>query len=272
MRQTLRELGGSILFAIVAILLVLAGISLALAEGFIPVASNPFPSPTSFQVQVFPTSSAQLIINTLPPEVPVDTNTPAPAICSPPAGWLTVQVGQGDTLDTLAIRYQTTAALLAQGNCLTTSDPLVPDTMLYVPPAAATATQTSHACGPPGGWVIYTVHPGDTMYSLSHAYGVSIAQLQAANCLASGQTSLRSGQQLWVPNVITRTPLASRTPTLTPVSIIFPTQTSSLTTGPPSTPSATATATGTATQPPTSTQPPTATQPPTPTATVTLFP
>ena len=270
MRNTLRELGGSILFAIVAILLVLAGISLALAEGFIPVASNPFPSPTPFPIQVFPTSSAQLIIDTLPPEVPVATNTPTPVICSPPAGWLAIRVGQGDTLASLAIRYQTTTTLLAQGNCLTT-DTLVPDTLLYVPPVPTTATQTSRPCGPPGGWVIYTVRPGDTMYSLSHAYGISISQLQAANCMGSGQTSLRSGQQLWVPNVITRTPLASRTSTLTPVSIIFPTQTASATTAPPTTvPSATAT--GTSTQPPTSTPPPTATQPPTPTATVTLFP
>jgi LysM repeat protein len=268
MRQTLRELAGSILFAIAAIGLVLGGISLALAEGLIPVESNPFPTPTRFQVLEIPTSTSQLIIETMPQVNPSETASPSPIICNPPSGWIAIRVKPGDTLASLASLYQTTTLLLSQANCLA-SDMLEPNSLLYVPPAP---TQTSLSCGPPGGWIIYTVRPGDTMYSLSHAYGVSIAQLQQANCMSSGQTSLKSGQQLWVPNVVTRTPRATRTPSLTPVSIIFPTLTSSLTTDVPTLTPTTTTPTGTMTHSPTATQPPTSTLPQTPTATVTSFP
>jgi LysM repeat protein len=270
MRQTLRELAGSILFAVAAIGLVLGGISLALAEGFIPVASNPFPSATPFLlITTFPTSSAQITIETLPVALPSETSTSTPVACTPPAGWVAVQVDTDDTLVTLSIQYQTTMELLSQANCLA-SNVLVPGTQLYVPPAS---TPTLSRCGPPGGWIIYAVRPGETLYSLSQAYDVSIAQLQQANCISSGQISLATGQQIWVPNVARGTPLPTRTASLTPVSIIFPTLTSSLPTNEPTaTATATPTPTATATQPPTSTQPPTATQPPTPTATITSFP
>ena len=263
MQQTLRELGGSIAFAIIAIALVLGGISLAMAEGFIPTRSNPYPTPTQFQIITTPSNTPQLIINTVPPANPTETLTASPASCSPPAGWIAIFVGPTDTLAALAAKYQTSAALLSQANCLV-SDTLTPNTLLYVPPVPI---QTIRPCGPPAGWIIHIVQAGNTMYSLSHAYGVSIAELQQANCMSSSDTSLRTGQNLWVPNVVTRTPLATSTPSLTPVSIIFPTLTASLTTGVPTqTPSATNIPTSTPT--PTASLPP-ATLPPTATATVT---
>lgn len=222
MRETLRELAGSILFAIVAIGLVLGGISLALAEGFIPVESNPFPSPTPFALPGSATSTPMFVIQTLPPETPSATLPP-------------VQTTQVSTIPS--------------------------------------PTTTLRPCGPPGGWVVYTVRAGDTLFSLSQAYGVTVAQLQGANCMPAGTTSLSTGQKLWVPNVVTRTPLASRTPTLTPVSIVFPTLTVSLTTGAPTQPpTSTGTPTQTYTPPPSATQPPTSTSPPTATATITSFP
>ena len=140
----------------------------------------------------------------------------------------------------------------------------------YVSP---TSSKTRVPCGPPSGWVRYTVQAGNTMYSLSHAYGVSISQLQRANCMSSGQYNLTTGQTIWVPNVITRTPRASATPSLTPVSIIFPTITKPATITP--TPTQTGTSTTAPTVPPTFTHTatvPPPTTPPTATATITAFP
>lgn len=111
-------------------------------------------------------------------------------------------------------------------------------------------TNTFLPCGRPGGWVLYIVKAGDTMFSLAKAFGISIAQLQNANCIRSNQTNLKTGQSLWVPNVgITLTPLTTGTPTYTPISIIFPTLTQTAT----NTGTATMTASFTATPSPTET-------------------
>jgi LysM repeat protein len=182
-------------------------------------------------------------------------------------------VGPGDTLATLASRYQSTSEMLSAANCLFSND-LQTGSILYVPPIP---TMTVVSCGPPPGWIRYTVQYRDSMYSLSQAYGVSLSQLQFANCMPPSQTLLNAGQTIWVPNVITRTPRATATATLTPVSIIFPTVTGTATLTPTATASSTSTttptgtATGTATATASATElPPTAT--PTATATVTAFP
>ena len=118
------------------------------------------------------------------------------------------------------------------------------------------ATNTFLRCGRPGGWVFYIVKAGDTLFSLAQGFGISIAQLQNANCIPSNQTNLNTGQSLWVPIVaITLTPLTTGTPTYTPISIIFPTltQTATMTGTPTNTGTATPTASFTATPSPTET-------------------
>jgi LysM repeat protein len=191
-------------------------------------------------------------------------------------------VQPGDTLATLAARYQTSAASLSAANCLFSSN-LPAGSIIYVPPFP---TQTRVPCGPPSSWVRYTVRSGDTLTSLSQAFGVSISQLQFANCMASNQFGLTVGQTIYVPNVPTRTPRATATKTLTPVVIIFPTITGSVTATQavptvPTIPTATNTFMPTDTQTasptasliptvPSPTTPPTT--PPTATPTVTAFP
>ncbi|MFZ5911112.1 MAG: LysM peptidoglycan-binding domain-containing protein [Chloroflexota bacterium] len=248
--QTIRQLAGSILLALLSVVLVIGGISLALAESYIPAAS---PTETQTQIPIF---ISPIMTSTLPSvatpslaATPSETLPPPPTSCPPPAGWVAIKVQPFDTLASLALQYKTTPELLRQANCLVSSD-LTPDTLLYVPPVP---TQTVVPCGPPPGWILYTVQAGNTMYSLSQAFGVSVAQLQQANCMPYYQTSIKTGQQIWVPNV------ATRTPTLTPISIIFPTLTWTATT----VPSATKTPTLEPTLPPTPTSSPSPTTPPT---------
>ncbi len=65
------------------------------------------------------------------------------------------------------------------------------------------ATSTSSApttamCGAPAGWVQYVVRQGDTLSGLSRALGVSVAQLQTANCMGNS-TQLYAGTVIYVP-------------------------------------------------------------------------
>jgi LysM repeat protein len=272
--DTLRQLGGGLLLAAFSAALVVGGISLALAESYVPVVPTPtdtqapvisFPSPTS-------PSLAFITETILPSPSPSPTETiPPPTSCPPPSGWVAITVQPGEDLLTLAARYKTTREQLLAANCLFSND-LPTGSILYVPPIP---TDTPVPCGPPAGWIRYIVQPGNTLYSLSQAYGVSLSQLQFANCMAANQYNLATGQTIWVPNVVTRTPRATATPTLTPVIIIFPTLTgtvpaTSTTIAPPTstniptstnvpTGTPTGTATGTASPPPTATLPATAT-------------
>jgi LysM repeat protein len=85
-------------------------------------------------------------------------------------------------------------------------------------------SQTSHytptiiasVCSSPEGWVGYIVEPNDTLYQIGLDFGVTVAELQKANCLGSSEV-IYTGQVIYVPNIPTRTPLIyiTRTPTRT---------------------------------------------------------
>ena len=90
----------------------------------------------------------------------------------------------------------------------------------------AGATATSVPCQHPASWVPYVVQPGDTLYRLSVAYGVTVAQLQRANCMGSS-TLLEVGQTLFVPPVspqptIVLPPTATSTATTLPLPTSLP--------------------------------------------------
>ena len=273
--DVLRQIGGSILLAMFSVALVIGGISLALAESYVPEIP-PTPTNTLAPVPVFSSPTTQPIVMFTPTLFVPSATVPPPTTCPPPTGWIPTTVQPNDDLVTLALRYQSTPENLKVANCLFSNN-LPTGSIIYVPPVP---TRTTIPCGPPVGWVRYTVQPGNTMTSLSQAFGVSISQLQFANCMSPNQYYLAVGQSLWVPNVPTRTPRATATATLTPISIIFPTLTRTATSTPTAslaptstdvptstnvpTSTATGTATGTASPPPTAT--------PTATATITAFP
>jgi LysM repeat protein len=79
------------------------------------------------------------------------------------------------------------------------------------------STSTRAPCGPPFGWVRYTVQQGDNLYHIATMFGITTSQLQGANCLGSSIT-IHPGQLLWVPNRPPQTPV-------TPGIIISPTYT-----------------------------------------------
>ncbi|HSB03052.1 MAG TPA: LysM peptidoglycan-binding domain-containing protein [Anaerolineales bacterium] len=257
--QSLRQLGGGVIIAIVSVVLVLGGIVLSLAEN-LPAQATPtqipptlplsFPTPTFTQTSALQTATQTTIGTASPTSSPTATQQFAiPTICTAPSGWIRVLARAGDTVYSLAQRYKTTVESLNAANCLTSSE-LPAGYGLYVP---AVPTVAVVPCSPPPGWVKkHMVQAGDNLYRIALSYGLTYPQLQRGNCMGNSVT-IYTGQMLWVPNVPTRTPIPG-------VTVIpdFPTDT------------ATATQTATATSLPTDTA--TATQPPTATATATTIP
>jgi len=268
--QALRQLGGGVFIALVSIILVVGGISLALAESA---------SPLETQTQVIPTlqlsfSTSALSSVSTQPVIPTATATPFPSaasipptqiVCTPPSGWFQIVVAVNDTIYTLSQRYKTSEDTLKTANCLPSYE-IQAGTFLYVPPIVATAPPV--VCSPPSTWVrAYVVQPGDNLFRISLLYRTTVPQLQSANCMGSS-ILIYTGQRLWVPNVPTSTPVPG-------VTIIpnFPTSTPSFTPVPPTfTLTAWPTATATQTIVPTSSPAPTATQTTAPTATVIYTP
>ncbi len=237
--QSLRQLGGGVIIAIISVLLVIGGISLALAET-LPAQATPTLIPPTISLD-FPTAT----ITALPlPAESVTTTATLPGgvtdtafatstlyvqvACNNPAGWIPIVTAPSDTIYSLAQRYKTTPENLATANCLA-SFSVPPGSVIYVPPVP---TVTVIACGPPAGYVKrYVVQRGDTLYSVATLYHITYPTLQRANCMGSS-TTIYAGQLLWVPNII----VATRTPVPGVTSIPnFPSATPSYTNVPPTT-------------------------------------
>jgi LysM repeat protein len=266
--QSLRQLSIGIVIALVSVVLVVGGIFLSLAETFSPLAT-PTQIPPTLQL-TFPTITPSLAAaqSETPTATASSAGTPvesqtasatlAPlATCAPaPANWIRITLTIGDTIYSVAQRYRTTTEDLSAANCLTTLD-LPVGYVLLVPPVQATVTVVP--CGPFAGWVrAYVVQPGDNLFRIGLSYGVTVTQLQRANCMGSS-TTIFAGQRLWVPNVPTRTPgvtVIPNSPTASNTSQPAPT-TEVPTLEPPTA---------------TSTQIPTIEVPPTPTPSITSFP
>lgn len=211
----------------------------------LPTATSPLPATSTAPSTIYPT-------------------------CQVPAGWLPYTVGPADTLYSLAWRAGTTPYTILQGNCLS-GDALSVGQRIYLPPAFF-ATPTRVPCGPPPGWVIYYVQPGDTLWNISIRVGVSVETIRQANCLRD--YIVRVGQPLYLPfrpasltPTATRSPLPTPTwtPTLTSTPVVTPTITATPTPTPTETPTATPTSTGTPTPTETPTAMPTETPVPSPT-------
>lgn len=92
------------------------------------------------------------------------------------------RVAAGDTLCGIARRYGVGAALIAQANGLSLSDPIYAGQYLVVP----------------AGGLTYRVVPGDTLWDIACRYGVPVEELLRANGLDAG-ASLLVGTELLVP-------------------------------------------------------------------------
>ena len=286
MSALLRQVILGVLAALFSTGIVIGSLTISLVEGGARLAQAPARGTAQESSLASPLTAPT---SSLPEESPISTSSPPPVIldlptatpvCTHPSGWMQVTTQVGDTLAGLAQEYGSNEQDLMKYNCLV-GRTLAPASLLYVPalPAASpTAVPPTEApptaqpspqesqpkCGPPHGWVLYTIQPGDTLYWISLVTGTSVNSLQSANCLG-GSTTIRTGQQLWVPVLPPpRLPYFSPTPrpsATQPPATAVPTNT-------PETPSPTI-QTEVPTNPPATTEPPVittepaTTQPPT---------
>lgn len=146
-----------------------------------PPNNKPTPSPTS------------------PPPSPTITEIPLSQkqICTPPEGWQLYNVKPGDTLKSLSAATNTSQQEIKEGNCLSI-DNLPVGSLIFLPPTTASPTPApSSACGPPNGWVQYTVQKEDNLYQIGLKYNVTTDQLKFANCKDSSYIVV--GEKIWVP-------------------------------------------------------------------------
>jgi LysM repeat protein len=220
MKNLRHVLMGSII-ALASLGLVLGSFSLSLAEGNVTTTVVPEHTLTPSDSPTLELLTPSMDSPTPPPALTLtpsttQTLTPSstltftwtpipsssPTNCPPPEGWLPYIFQSGDTLIKIAAQYRIGITELQQANCLATSD-LLPGMVIYVPPFPTQTPlpaliRTAAPCGPPSGWVIYIIQPNDNLYRLSLAYGISIAQLQQANCMGSS-ILLKVGQKFFVP-------------------------------------------------------------------------
>ncbi len=138
--RSVRQLASGLFYALVSVVLVVGGLSLALAERsntissptetqtptMLPATWTPsLPSPTETQAAATtvvgsPTSTATFLFPTI--YIPPTSANTGPPSCGPLAGWIKSYVVQpGDTLFHIATLYQTTTANLERANCKASS-------------------------------------------------------------------------------------------------------------------------------------------------------
>jgi LysM repeat protein len=242
--RNLQQVLQGIIVALASIGLILGGFSLSLTEG--NMTSTLAPGHTL--VTTYPATSQSIMPSTNSPAFPL-TSTPTqlptltsnltstltptlpllPTNCTPPADWLPYVVQSGDTLEKIATLNQVSPLELQQANCLQVTSGLVPGKVLYVPPVptqtvVSVPSHTPVACSHPRNWVVYYVQRGDTLYRLSLAYGVSVGELQRANCMGNS-ILLQVGQPFYVPYLPVRTPLPT-IPVIIPTTLLTNTPTS----------------------------------------------
>ena len=118
-----------------------------------------------------------------------------------------ITVGPGESLETLSIKYGVPIQELARANGISSPTQVTVGRALVIPqatqayaadqplptPVAATAPAPAVA----GGSVIHVVEPGQTLYGIARAQGVSARDIMALNGMTS--ETVRVGQKLRIP-------------------------------------------------------------------------
>jgi len=124
---------------------------------------------------------------------PVSAQQSAP----PPAGTTTYVVRPGDTLFSIATRYHTTIANLAQLNGIVNPAMIYVGQTLFIPAAAASPTPVAAAA--PAGDMVYVVQPGETLFRIALRYKTTVWALAEYNKL-DNPSQIYPGQRLIIPS------------------------------------------------------------------------
>ncbi|GAB2501193.1 hypothetical protein GCM10008929_22290 [Alkalibacterium psychrotolerans] len=109
----------------------------------------------------------------------------------PPSTSTTYTVRSGDTLYSIARRYNTTVARLVSLNNISNPNLIRVGQVLIVSTSGGTTTP------PPSSTTTYTVRSGDTLYSIARRYNTTVARLVSVNNI-SNPNLIRVGQVLTI--------------------------------------------------------------------------
>ncbi|WP_343424150.1 LysM domain-containing protein [Candidatus Amarolinea dominans] len=122
----------------------------------------------------------------IPGKQPADVSTQ-------PYGTHTVQ--RGETLGSIAARYNTTVAELQRINSISNPNLIHPGQVIKVPGSSGGSSSSGSSSG---GERIYIVRRGDTLSQIAARYGVSTAAIAQANGI-SDASKIYEGQRLVIP-------------------------------------------------------------------------
>ena len=230
MRDTIQAFLG-ISTAILSGAIVLGSIALSLAESGSQfpnwIAENSGPEnqqQLAGDIRIVPVSPDEMKIKKSDATQPTSTEQ---SDCIPDTSGTAFMVLSEGSIAQVAHKYGFEPENLIRLNCLSTGL-LSTGQVFYIPLAqeiAAAETPASSdgqkpnakqpkknvACGAPSHWVTYVIRRGDTLSSLASKFGISVSQLQSANCIKNPK-NLRTGQTIRVPFIqaIVAQPTAAR--------------------------------------------------------------
>lgn len=100
-------------------------------------------------------------------------------------------VQRGETLYSIAKRYQTTVHAIVAANCLEDPNAICPGQALIIP-------RPGEVPSPPPGGIVHLVRPGETVFHLATKFGTSPQDILRSNQVAHPEFIL-PGQQLVIP-------------------------------------------------------------------------
>jgi murein DD-endopeptidase MepM/ murein hydrolase activator NlpD len=139
---------------------------------------------------------ALVVIALALPALPASAQNFAPPRLAP----TTYIVRPGDTLFSIATRYHTNAATLAQLNGIVNPTMIYVGQLLAVPATPTAPSAPSPTAIPaPAGDMVYIVQPGETLYRIALHYNTTAWNLAAYNKL-DNTTMIYAGQRLMIPS------------------------------------------------------------------------
>ncbi len=203
--ESIRQIATGILLGLISLALVIGGGILATSQN----RNDPIISPatqltiilptldptnnTNSETSVKSTNQVMLVTPTLLIEMPTAENTPTPTITQ-----LSTSIFPSltNTLTIVPSKTSIPAVVLQPSNT-----PIIYQTLI----------PTVQLCGAPSDWINYFIVTGDTLFSISIKYQISISQLQLSNCLGLSE-NIYAGTYIKVPNVQPIIPYSTSTP------------------------------------------------------------
>lgn len=135
---------------------------------------------------------------------------------TPTPGPLLYTIQSGDTLSSIALRYGVETVQIIEANNLLDSNNLTIGSTIIIPGVQQAPTDAQEGATPDaadatgaGDSVIHVVQPGEGLFDIAEAYGVSVDAIAQANNIGN-RNMLRVGQELVIPGVTAREAAAAR--------------------------------------------------------------